>query len=122
MDNRITAEIQGMALTAVVILFVGTLLALITFLSPLRESALGPLADLTLILSVFAGACLTTRKRGNKGLLRGGLFGLIVFAIILALTLFVDSSLITAGKVIKEIIFSAAAGCLGGILGVGLKS
>ncbi|NLB18242.1 MAG: TIGR04086 family membrane protein [Syntrophomonadaceae bacterium] len=120
MVPRLLKGVSGPLLALIFALTLGTVFAFIVYYTRLPETLLSPLADFTLIVSVFAGGWYSANKYGNRGLLRGSLVGLAVFIIVLALTLFIDKSLITFSALGKDLLFALIAGGLGGVLGVGM--
>lgn len=122
MLRRIAGEFRGfmVALAAAVIL--GSLFALAVYWSPLKETLLDPLADFTLMLSVFIGGWSSAHHYGNRGLVRGVVIGVMFFIFMLLVTLVINPALVSMGSIAKDLLFALACGGLGGILGVGMAN
>ena len=60
MVRRIAGEIHGFLVALLTALILGSVLALIVYWSPLKETLLDPLADFTLMISVFIGLVFST--------------------------------------------------------------
>ncbi|NLV15739.1 MAG: TIGR04086 family membrane protein [Syntrophomonadaceae bacterium] len=113
--------VSGPFLALLFALTLGTVFAFIVYYSRLPETILSPLADFTLLVSVFGGGWYSAAKYGNRGLLRGAMVGLSVFIVVLGLTLIINKSLITWSGLGKDLLFALVAGGLGGVLGVGMS-
>lgn len=120
MVRRIAGEIHGFLVALFTALILGSVLALIVYWSPLKETLLDPLADFTLMISVFIGGWYSAYRAGNRGLVRGVIIGLLFFTLMLLVTLVVNPALVSFGSFIKDLLFAVACGGLGGILGVGM--
>jgi len=122
MVRRIAGEIRGFLVALLSAVVLGSILALIVYWSPLKETLLDPLADFTLMISVFIGGWYSANYHGNRGLVRGVVIGLLFFIFMLLVTLVVNPALVSLGSVIKDLLFGIACGGLGGILGVGMAN
>ncbi len=120
--RRIAGEIRGFLVAVLSALILGSVLALVVYWSPLKETLLDPLADFTLMISVFVGGWYAAFHTGNRGLVRGVIIGLMFFTLMFLITLAVNPALVSLGSVIKDLLFAVACGGLGGILGVGMAS
>ena len=118
--GRFAGEIRGFLVALMSALVLGSVLALIVYWSPLKETLLDPLADFTLMISVFIGGWYSAYHAGNRGLVRGVIIGLLFFTLMLLITLAVNPALVSLGSVIKDLLFALTCGGLGGILGVGM--
>lgn len=117
--GKLTLEVQGIALTLLSSVVLSALVGLALFFTNLPETLLAPLSTSVLVLSIFAGAGFITYKHGNRGLIRGTSFGLICFLLMVALSFF-HSEPMSLLSVVRILCLDAAAGVLGGILGVSL--
>jgi len=121
MIRRLNGEFRGFVVALVSAMIMGTVLALVVYWSPLEETILNPSADFTLMMSVFLGGWYAAHRSGNRGLIRGSMIGLMVFAFVLILTLIGNPSLISFKSFCKDLLFALASGALGGVLGVGMS-
>ncbi|MEN6462871.1 MAG: TIGR04086 family membrane protein [Syntrophomonas sp.] len=120
MNKNLPIEIVGLGKSLIISLTLGIIIASIVYLSPLKETLLGPLANAVLIISIFLGGCSISKAYGNKGLIRGLAFGLAFFIIMLIATFVLDPALISFKSFIYNILICIISGGLGGIIGVGL--
>ena len=120
--RRIAGEIRGFLVALLTAVILSSILALAIYWSPLQETLLSPLADFTLMISVFAGGWYSARHYGNRGLVRGVSIGLMFFLFVFLVTLVVNPALVSLSSVIKDLLFGVACGGLGGILGVGMAN
>ncbi len=121
MLRRIAGEFRGFLVALVSAVIIGSVLALVVYWSPLRETLLDPLADFTLMLSVFIGGWSSAHHHGNRGLVRGVAIGLTFFAFVFLVTLIVNPALVSFASMIKDLALGMVCGGLGGILGVGMS-
>lgn len=120
MNKNLPVEIVGLGKSLIISLTLGIIAASIVYLSPLKETLLGPLANLVLIISVFYGGCTISKAYGSKGLLRGLSFGLAFFIIMLIATFVLNPALISFKSFIYNLLICTVSGGLGGIIGIGL--
>jgi putative membrane protein (TIGR04086 family) len=120
MNKNIPIEIVGLGKSIILSLTLGIITASIVYLSPLKETLLGPLANAILIISVFYGGCSISKAYGSKGLIRGLSFGLAFFIIMLITSFVLDPDLISLKSFIYNILICTVSGGLGGIIGIGL--
>lgn len=93
------------------------LFALIVTLLDLDISSTGPLASICIGISSAISGYIAARKIKRKGIVIGGLCGLIIFFLIKLISLLINSSGITLITFIHLIII-VLSGCIGGIIGV----
>ncbi|MGE5371231.1 MAG: TIGR04086 family membrane protein [Solirubrobacterales bacterium] len=111
-------DFRGLLAAIVIALILGLAVTGVVYCSPLQENILYPLADLSLIASVFCGGALSAGRHGNRGLLRGAVLGLTFFLVTLAAWLVFSPETIELAAILKKLAFTCAAGALGGICGV----
>lgn len=115
-------ELKGLFLSGTVAVTLGSLVAALVYITPLRETLLDPLANLILILSVFVGGSYVAKTRGTRGLTAGVTVGLLFFVIMFILSLIFCSSPLNFKPFLKDLATCIIAGGLGGILGIGLSN
>jgi putative membrane protein (TIGR04086 family) len=120
MNKKLPIEIVGLGKSLIISLTLGIIIASTVYLSPLKETLLGPLANAVLIISILLGGCSISKAYGNKGLIRGLAFGLAFLIIMLIATFVLDPALISFKSFIYNILICIVSGGLGGIIGVGL--
>lgn len=111
-------EIKSMAAALLITLLTGFIITMVIYFSDLHETLLNPLSDLTLMIGVLSAGFFTARSRGSRGLARGVGMGLIFFLLSFFYTLLMDSSSLTFGLIMKDLLLMSAAGAVGGTLGV----
>ncbi|MGI6549239.1 MAG: TIGR04086 family membrane protein [Syntrophomonadales bacterium] len=121
MVRRIAGEFRGLLVALISAVIIGSILAMVVYWTPLRETLLDPLADFTLMLGVFIGGWYSARHYGNRGLLRGMAIGLMFFVFVFLATLIFNPALVSFGSIIKDLALGIVCGGLGGILGVGMS-
>lgn len=119
--KKIPAELKGLGMAIAIGLLLSTLVSALIYFTNLKETLLIPLSKAVLIISVFAGGCMVSKARGNKGLVRGISLGIMFFTLMLVTTLIASPSHIYLKGFFYTLIACIVSGGLGGILGIGLS-
>ena len=119
MVRRIAGEIHGFLVALLTTLILGSVLALIVYWSPLKETLLDPWLIYPYDKRIHRWLVFSLPCR-QPGLVRGVIIGLLFFTLMLLVTLVVNPALVSFGSFIKDLLFAVACGGLGGILGVGM--
>lgn len=118
--SKIGYEVKGLGISTVIAILLAGISGLVLYFTSLPETLTGPLSNVILVLSIFAGSGYVSYKRGNKGLMRGLSFGMTFFIVMLALSL-VMSEPVTTMACLRGLGFTVTTGLLGGVLGVSLS-
>jgi len=120
-NKKLSVELNGLGRSLLLSLLLSLLAAVLIYYTSLQETLMVSLANIIIILSVFWGGCHVSKTYGSKGLLHGSITGIFFFFFLLAVTLFIDLSLVTAKSIIYTLLACTLSGGLGGILGIGLS-
>lgn len=118
--SNIITILKG-SLFAIIISIIGLLiLSIILTYTNVKESIEVPVIIAIMAVSIIVGSIISSRKVKNKGILNGGLVGLIyIIFIYLLSSIFVTRFSINLNSIIS-ILISIIAGVLGGIIGVNI--
>lgn len=117
------AVLMGTLISISLSLLLGIIAGFIYHFSTLSEQTLNWSAPLVLLAGIFSGALLAGREAGNNGLLHGLAVGSLFFLLgLLVKLLFQAGPSITIMPAFEKLLLFAAAGAIGGILGVGSNS
>ena len=119
-EKNIVTIIKG-SVVAIVITVIGLLiLSLILTYTNVKESVEMPFVIVIMAISIIIGSIISTRQVNKKGMVNGGLVGLIYILIIYILSsIFVTSFSINVHSLITMIV-AIITGILGGIIGVNI--
>lgn len=85
------------------------------------ESAINPVINLVTAVSIFVGSIMSVSRISKRGIINGGIVGMIYFLAIYILSGIVNSNFSINISGIILIICGILAGMLGGIVGVNIK-
>ncbi|MBC7347502.1 MAG: TIGR04086 family membrane protein [Clostridia bacterium] len=107
----------GFLVSVAVVFFLGLILGLVLYCTPLPEHYLGSYVLAILTVGVFLGAFAAAQAAQTRGLFHGLLVALVFLLLVLGCTLFAPStfSLAVFGRYALAVV---VAGVLGGIVGV----
>lgn len=114
-------ELRGLILSGLIALVLGSFLAVLVYITPLRETLLDSLANLIMIIAVFAGGSYVAKTRGSRGLIGGMTLGILFFVLMFILTLIFSPSLPGFKSFLQNFFFCLISGALGGIFGIGMS-
>lgn len=117
---KMPAEFRGLGIAILIGLLLSALISILVYFTGLKETILGPLAKVVLVISVFTGGCVVSKSYGNKGLVRGISLGIMFFTLMLIITLIASPSHIYLKGFLYTLTACIISGGLGGILGIGL--
>lgn len=121
-EKNIVTIIKG-SLVAIAITIIGLLIfSLILTYTNVKESAQMPTVITIMAISIIVGSIISTRKVSKKGLLNGGLVGLIYILVIYLLSSIFVTNFSMNTHTLITIIVAIIAGTLGGVIGVNLIS
>ena len=120
--SNINYIIKGM-LISIVITFVSlvVLSAILTY-TDVSENISNSAIIVINGISILIGSSIAIRKQKSKGLLKGGLLGLLYIAIIYLISSLISLDFSLDLNSILMIVFSIVAGIVGGVIGVNLKT
>ncbi|MGE5404656.1 MAG: TIGR04086 family membrane protein [Candidatus Saccharibacteria bacterium] len=122
MTGSLTSKIYGIAAAIAAAFIIGGILAGLIYFTSLKETLLSPLADFTLIISVFIGGFIAAQSFGHRGLINGLSVGAAIFVLIMLVSLIFDPDSLGLWPIVKNAAITLFAGTLGGIMGVGVSS
>ena len=112
--------IYGLINSVASALVLSIVLALVFFLTPMKETMLASLSIVIIVVSVFLGGKIASKITKSKGLVIGTGVGLSFFVLIGLISLITGSTFVLV-DVIKNLALCIIAGALGGIIGVSAK-
>ncbi|HOB89364.1 MAG: TIGR04086 family membrane protein [Bacillota bacterium] len=120
-SSAFTAIITGLITSIIAMVIIFLAIGVYGFYTSSDIASLGTLALSGSLLAIAYGGFNTGRKAGRRGLIYGGLVGAI-FAIVAIMIGVKDSpSAVITLTSLKRVILSIVAGCIGGMVGVGLS-
>jgi len=116
-----SAVITGLITSILAMVIIFLIIGVYGFYTSSDIASLGTLALSGTLLAIACGGVNTGKKAGRRGLIYGGLLG-IIFAVVAIMVGAGDAprAIITVTS-LKRIILSIVAGCIGGMLGVALS-
>lgn len=116
-----SAVITGLITSILAMVIIFLIIGVYGFYTSSDIASLGTLALSGTLLAIACGGFNTGKKAGRRGLIYGGLLG-IIFAVVAIMVGVGDAprAIITVTS-LKRIILSIVAGCIGGMLGVALS-
>lgn len=120
-NNSMLKIIKGSIISIITTMIFLTIFAVLLTYTKISENTIFPVVLVVSGISILIGSSITTRKLKNKGMINGGLIGLIYI-----LTLYIISSLFTMefnlnSNSIIMVAVSVITGMLGGIIGINMK-
>lgn len=120
-NNSLLKIIKGSIISIITTVILLTIFAILLTYTGISENTIYPVVLVISGISILIGSSITTRKLKNKGMINGGLIGLIYI-----LTLYIISSLFTMefnlnSNSIIMVAVSIIMGMLGGIIGINMK-
>ncbi len=106
--------------SAVILLISLSLCSLAATFIDLPQTAITPLATMSIALATFVSGVIFSGMFGKHGVATGALIGIVTFAVLLIIALFNDLSSFTTTGIVKFLLI-VISGALGGFCGVGLK-
>ncbi|MGE5417273.1 MAG: TIGR04086 family membrane protein [Acidobacteriota bacterium] len=122
MTGSLTSKLYGIAAAVAAAFLLGSFFATLIYFTSLKETLLSPLADFTLIISVFIGGFVAAQLIGHRGLINGISVGVTIFVAIVLLSIIFDRDSLGFWPIVKNAAITMISGSLGGILGVGVSS
>lgn len=117
---KASAVLKGILTAVAVSLILSAIIGVVYHFSSITGAAIPWLTVVILAVGAFSGALITGKDVGNKGLYYGLATGLVFFLVILlAAKLFMPGQ--SALGIVYKLLITAAAGTVGGIIGVGLS-
>ena len=110
--------IKGALFSVCVMLFCVLAFALIYGAAGLTNTVIKPVNQVIKVLAIFVG---TVRFRGDKGLLRGAVIGVLTIAVSYLLFALIGGIRLIGVGFLFDLIFGLAAGGLSGAISVNLK-
>ena len=114
---RVTKGVIISVLTTLVLLFLFS--AILTFTN-VQESTIKPVIIVISIISLLIGSSISTLKISKKGIINGGIVGIVYILIIYILSSIVGGTFNLNIESVVMISLSILAGMIGGIIGVNL--
>ena len=108
---------SGLAVTLIIMLICALLLTLKDF----EASVATPLSNICLSIGAFFGGFVAAYIHKSKGLIIGGVSGLLLFAIITVIALFVNLGNVSINTLIR-LVFMVITSVTGGVIGVNLSA
>ena len=119
--KRLMIILKNVALSYVITLILFMVYAFILALTNVPESSI-PLSIFVIsMVSVFIGSSLTVIKIKEKGLINGGLVGLVYILLIYLLSSIFVTGFGINGYSFSMILFNVIVGMIGGIIGVNMQ-
>ena len=119
--NNVVTILKG-SLVAIIITIIGLLiLSIILAYTEVKETIEFPVIIILMAVSIIIGSIISSKKLIKKGIINGGLVGLIyILEIYLLSSIFVTTFSVNSATIITMVI-AIVAGVLGGIIGVNLN-
>ena len=120
-SSGFSAIITGLITSIIAMVVIFLIIGVYGFYTSSDIASLGTLALSGTLLAIAYGGFNTGKKAGRRGLVYGGLVG-VIFAIVAIMVGVKDAprAIITLTS-LKRVILSIIAGCIGGMLGVALS-
>mgnify|MGYP002798248709 FL=1 len=115
--NVARGSIMAITITLVCLVIFSVILAN----TEVAESAINPVIILVTAVSIFVGSIMSVSRISKRGIINGGIVGMIYFLAIYILSGIVNSNFSINISGIILIICGILAGMLGGIVGVNIK-
>lgn len=115
--NVARGSIMAITITLVCLVIFSVILAN----TEVAESAINPVIILVTAVSIFVGSIMSVSRISKRGIINGGIVGMIYFLAIYILSGIVNSNFSINISGIILIISGILAGMLGGIVGVNIK-
>ncbi|MCR4403324.1 MAG: TIGR04086 family membrane protein [Firmicutes bacterium] len=112
------AVVMGLAASFIAVIAVFLAVATYDYMVSAEVARLGTLASVGSYVATAVGGMVAGRKSGRRGLVHGGLVGLLFAASILIAGAGGPASVPLTAATLKRLLFSAIAGSIGGMLGV----
>ncbi|MGE5587402.1 MAG: TIGR04086 family membrane protein [Clostridia bacterium] len=112
------AVVMGLVASFVAVIAVSLAVAIYDYLVAAEVAHLSTLASAGSYLATGIGGLVAGRKAGRRGLIHGGLVGLLFAAAVLVAGAGSPASVPLTAATLKRLFFSAIAGSIGGMLGV----
>lgn len=123
LDNSGNTYTKMLKAVAIGLLVTAVLLLLLSFVLSKRDFSfmlINPLATLALGVGSMLSGFLSARSFRERGMLMGGLSGLIIFAIVLIVSAMFQFEL--GAKAIIKLAVTVLGGCVGGIIGINKRN
>lgn len=121
-SSFITGFLKGAVIAVGVTVAVFAVFAFVLSFTPLSEDAIRYIAYITEALGAFLSGIVPAKKIRRKGILTGGLCGVLYMVIIWTVSSLISDGFYFNLHVLIMLLTSLASGALGGIVGVNLKS
>ncbi|NLB73053.1 MAG: TIGR04086 family membrane protein [Firmicutes bacterium] len=120
-SSGFSAIITGLITSVIAMVIIFLIIGVYGFYTSSDIGSLGTLALSGTLLAIACGGFNTGKRAGRRGLIYGGLVG-VIFAIVAIMIGVKDAprAIITVTS-LKRVILSIVAGCIGGMLGVALS-
>lgn len=114
--------LKGMCIAAIFTLIVFGVFALILSYTPLSEGAIPYITLITQIIGAAIAGYIPARRIGTRGIITGAVSGFLYMLILWLIASLVSDGFYIGPHVLTMFALSLAAGAIGGIFGVNLKS
>lgn len=119
---QLNAIVRGLIWALVITIILGIMFSLLLQYTTLSEVMLNSYSSFIFFISMLLGATIGARAAGNKGLLHGLSISLCYWGLTLAIGVVWNPGTLSLVFLMKRLGFTAAAGSLGGVIGIGLSS
>lgn len=119
---QINTVVRGLIWALVITIILGILFSLLLQYTTLSEGMLSSYSTFIFFISMLLGSIIGARAAGSKGLLHGLVISLCYWGLTLAIGVIWNPGTISLVFLMKRLGFTAAAGILGGVIGIGLSS
>jgi len=118
----VTGFLKGAVISVIITLVVFGVFALVLSYTPLSENAICYIAYVTEAVGAFVSGLIPAKKSGKRGILTGVLSGTLYMLIIWLVSSLAADGFYFNSHILTMLLLSAAAGAVGGIVGVNSKS
>lgn len=118
---NISSILKGVVFSYIVTFILVFILSIVYYFCDMSDKLMGIAVFAIGVLGVFLGAFLLSRTISDKGMLHGGILGVIYCVILLILSFFINMEFTMGKGMIINIFSYIGSGMLGGIIGINNK-
>ena len=118
MKNRLSTTCKGAILSIIITVLLSLLLTALVYYGDIPDKAITALVFFIASISCITGAYSSAKVLSTRGLLTGGMLGIIYYILLLAGCLVITQSFALTSNMMIMLVSAMMSGMLGGVLGM----